>query len=125
VLLGKLTLLVVFALTSSHLGGEDAGSDGVDTDLEAGALDLGGEHLVQMNDSSLGSIVVEMTLRDANKTRDGRDVDDGTGPAMCTLSSLLEKGQEGSAEEERRNDVCSVEVAPVLEAGMTLSNDTR
>lgn len=77
-----------------------------------------------MNNSSFGSVVVEVALRDTNKTRDGRDVDDGAGPAVCTLSSLLEEGQESSAEEERRNDVCSVEVAPVLEADTTISNDT-
>ena len=75
-----------------------------------------------MNDSSFGSIVVEVALRDANETGDGRNVDDGTGPAVRTLSSLLKEGQESSAEEERRNYVCSVEVAPVLEADTTVSN---
>jgi len=62
-----------------------------------------------------------MALRDANETGDGRDVDDSTGPAVCALSGLLEKGQEGSAEEERRNDVGSVEVAPVFESSPTVS----
>ena len=75
-----------------------------------------------MNDSSFGSIVVEVALRDANETGDGRNVDDGTGPAVRTLSSLLKEGQESSAEEERRNYICSVEVAPVLEADTTVSN---
>jgi hypothetical protein len=62
-----------------------------------------------------------MALRDAHKTRNGRDVDDGTGPAVCTLSRLLQKGQEGGAEEERCDDVCGVEVAPVLETMMEIS----
>ena len=62
-----------------------------------------------------------MALRDANETGNGRDVDDSAGPAVCALSSLLEKGQEGSAEEERRNDVGSVEVAPILEPSPTVS----
>ena len=62
-----------------------------------------------------------MTLRDANKTGNGRDVDDGTGPAVCTLSRLLQKGQEGGAEEERCDDICGVEVAPVLETMREIS----
>jgi hypothetical protein len=121
VFLGELALLVVLALTSSHLGGEDTRSDGIDTDLETTALDLGRQHLVQVNDSSLGGVVVEVTLRDTNKTGDGRDVDDGAGPAVCALSSLLEERQESSAEEERCDDVCGVEVAPVLETVAVIS----
>lgn len=122
--LGELTLLVVFALTSRHLGREDTRSDGVDTDLESRALNLGGQHFVQVNDSSFASIVVEVALGDTNETGNGRDVDDGTGPAVCTLSSLLKERQEGSAEEERRNDICSVEVTPVLETALEISSDT-
>lgn len=74
-----------------------------------------------MNDSTLGRVVIEVTLRDADKTGDGRDVDDGTGPTVCALSSLLDKRQEGSTEEERCNDVGSVEVAPVLETDTNVS----
>jgi hypothetical protein len=105
VFLGELALLVILALTSGHLRGEDTRGNGIDTDLE-----------------SLGGIVVEVALRDAHETGDGRDVDDGTGPAVCTLSRLLEERQEGSAEEERCNDVCSVEVAPVLETNGEISH---
>lgn len=74
-----------------------------------------------MNDSTLRGVVVKVTLRDADKTRDGRDVDDGTRPTVCALSSLLNKREEGSAEEERCNDICSVEVAPVLETDTKVS----
>jgi hypothetical protein len=122
VFLGELALLVILALTSGHLRGEDTRGNGIDTDLESAGLDFGGEHLVQVNHGSLGGIVVEVALRDAHETGDGRDVDDGTGPAVCTLSRLLEERQEGSAEEERCNDVCSVEVAPVLETNGEISH---
>jgi hypothetical protein len=124
VFFGKLALLVVLAFTSSHLRWEDTRSDGIDTDLETTALDLGRQHLVQVNNSSLGGVVVEVTLRDTDETGDGRDVDDGTGPAVCTLSSLLEERQESSAEEERCDDVCGVEVAPVLETVIVISRGT-
>ena len=54
-----------------------------------------------MNDSALGGVIVKVTLRDADETGNGGDVDDGARPTVCTLSSLLDKRQEGSAEEER------------------------
>lgn len=120
-LLGKLTLLVILALSSSHLRGENTRGDGVDTDLETTALDLGREHLVEMDNSALGSVVVEVALGDTDETRDGRDIDDGARPTMSLLSGLLQKRQEGSTEEERSNDVGGVDVAPVLEAETRVS----
>jgi hypothetical protein len=62
-----------------------------------------------------------VTLGDADKTGNGRDVDDGAAPAVCTLSSLLNERQEGSAEEEGCNDVSGVDVTPVLEADTNVS----
>lgn len=44
---------------------------------------------------------------------------------MCALSSLLQQGQEGSAQEEGSNDIGCVEIAPVLEADETVSTVQR
>lgn len=63
-----------------------------------------------------------MALRDANETGNGRNVDDCTGPAVCTLSRLLKEGQEGGAKEEGCNDICGVEVTPVLETMIEISH---
>lgn len=55
-----------------------------------------------------------MSLGNADETRDGRDVDDGGGPAVGTVSSGLEKGNEGHGHEVRTVDVGLVGIHPVL-----------
>jgi hypothetical protein len=62
VLLGKLRLLVLAALTLRHLRREDTRSDRVDPDLETIVADLETEHLGKVDDSGLGGIVGEVVL---------------------------------------------------------------
>lgn len=108
-LLGHLALLVLVAVLSSHLRGEDTGSNSVDSDLEAGALNFAGEHLVEVNGSALAGVVAEVALTDADETGDRSDVDDGSRPAVVLLSGLGQERKEGAGHEEWANNVGGVD----------------
>lgn len=114
-LLGHLRLLVIVAaLLSSHLAREDTWGDAVDADLDTVLCDLSCEHLVDVDCGALAGVVREVVLRDADVARDRRDVDDCGGPATCLLGALREEREEGSAHEERTDNIGLVGVEPLL-----------
>jgi hypothetical protein len=105
------------ALAGRHLRGEHTRCDAVDAHLNTVLLDLGGQHLVEMDRGGLAGVVGEVVLRDADVARDTADVDNGARVALVGLCGLLDEGEEGCAHEERADDICLVTVEPLFFVG--------
>ena len=72
---GKLRLVGLIRLASSHLRREDTGCDGVDTDLAV--LEGGGQHAAEVSACCFGRSVGELAVAGAlHLPADGADVDD-------------------------------------------------
>ena len=68
-----------------------------------------------MDGGTLGGIISEMVLGALDETRDGSDVENGSGVAVLVLRRLLQQWQEGRAKEEDLADVRAVDLLPHLE----------
>ena len=85
----------------------------VDPDFQTTSLHLCRQHLVQVHHSTLASIVSWMSLGNAHKPGNGRDVDDCRRPAVGAVSCSLEQWNEPHGHKVRTVDVGLVCVHPV------------
>jgi hypothetical protein len=109
---GELRLVLLVALASRHLRGENAGSDCVDADFAV--LESGGEHAGDVGAGRLAGCVGELSVAGAlHLTTDRGDVDDLGSVAWGNLTALCEERKHGHCHEVLAGHVGFERVRPL------------